>query len=50
LEKNKDLPKGWIYVTLPDIVKNKKHAIKRGPFGSHLKKEFFVKSGFKVYY
>lgn len=48
MEKN-NLPKGWICVTLPDIVKNKKNAIKRGPFGSHLKKEFFVKSGYKVY-
>ena len=44
-----DLPKGWITVLLPDVVKNEKFAIKRGPFGSHLKKEFFVKSGYKVY-
>lgn len=44
-----ELPKGWIACTLPEIVKNEKYSIKRGPFGSHLKKEFFVKSGFKVY-
>jgi len=44
-----ELPQGWITALLPDVVKNEKSAIKRGPFGSHLKKEFFVKSGYKVY-
>ena len=45
----KELPKGWIITTLPFIVKNERYAIKRGPFGSHLKKQFFVESGYKVY-
>ena len=49
LDAEDNLPKGWIYARIKDIVKNEKHAIKRGPFGSHLKKEFFVKSGYKVY-
>ena|SRR5690554_99880 len=35
--------------TLPDIVEKSKNSIRRGPFGSSLKKSFFVESGFKVY-
>ncbi len=34
---------------LKDIVSNDKYSIKRGPFGSSLRKEFFVPLGFKVY-
>lgn len=34
---------------LDDIKGDGKHAIKRGPFGSAIKKSFFVKSGYKVY-
>ena len=37
------------FLYLPDIVAKQKHSIKRGPFGSALKKQFFVKKGFKVY-
>ena len=36
-------------VVLPEIVKENKYSIKRGPFGSSLKKQFFVESGYKVY-
>jgi len=43
------LPQGWTMALLPDVVKNEPFAIKRGPFGSNLKKEFFVESGYKVY-
>ena len=43
------LPDGWIKTLLTNIVTNDKYAIKRGPFGSHLRKEFFKESGFKVY-
>ncbi len=43
------LPKEWEIKYLPDIVLSKKTAIKRGPFGSALKKEFFVNEGYKVY-
>lgn len=35
--------------TLPEVVKKDRHSIKRGPFGSALKKSFFVEKGFKVY-
>ena len=40
----------WPKKKLTDIVVSEdKHSIKRGPFGSSLRKEFFVPSGFKVY-
>jgi type I restriction enzyme, S subunit len=34
---------------LPEIVKNERNSIRRGPFGSSLRKNIFVKQGFKVY-
>jgi|TARA_R100000501_G_C2629154_1_gene123690 type I restriction enzyme S subunit len=37
------------YAFLPEIVKKEKTSIKRGPFGSALKKSFFVEKGYKVY-
>jgi type I restriction enzyme, S subunit len=39
----------WINVTLQEIVDERKNSIKRGPWGGSLKKEFFVKKGYKVY-
>lgn len=48
-ETESKLPKGWISATLTEIAANKRNAIKRGPFGSSIKKEFFVPSGYKVY-
>jgi type I restriction enzyme S subunit len=41
--------KSWKLASLPEFVSTSPHAIKRGPFGSHLRKEFFVLSGYKVY-
>ena len=41
--------KSWEMAHLPEFVANNRHSIKRGPFGSHLRKEFFVPSGYKVY-
>jgi type I restriction enzyme S subunit len=35
--------------TVEDVASKEKHAIKAGPFGSSLKKEFYVKSGYKIY-
>lgn len=51
LEKNNEkiLPTNWLYVTLDNLVKQEKNSIKRGPFGSTIKKEYFVPSGFKIY-
>jgi len=43
------IPKGWKNITFADIVKNEKYAIKRGPWGSSIKKDFFVPDGYKVY-
>ena len=42
LEINNGLPTGWAYAGLEDISDVDRHSIKRGPFGSALKKEFFV--------
>jgi len=44
-----ELPEGWIATTLNDLVSLKKNAIKRGPFGSAIKKSFFVPEGYKIY-
>ena len=35
--------------TLPEIVRNDKNSIKRGPFGGALKKDYFVDEGYLVY-
>jgi len=40
-----ELPLGWANSEFKDIV----DSFKRGPFGSTIKKEFFVPDGFKVY-
>lgn len=40
-----DLPLGWAECQFQDVV----DSFKRGPFGSAIKKEFFVPSGYKVY-
>ena len=44
-----ELPKGWAWACLADLVASERHAIKRGPFGSAVKKAYFVPSGYKVY-
>lgn len=49
INKHEETSKKWQSVTLSDIIKKEKNAIKRGPWGSSLKKEFFVKDGYKVY-
>lgn len=43
------LPEGWSYLTLDFLVPGVRNAIRRGPFGSAIKKAFFVPSGYKVY-
>ena len=42
-------PMGWEKEYLANLVSNRKHSLKRGPFGGALKKEIFVAEGFKVY-
>ncbi|MBJ6611942.1 MAG: restriction endonuclease subunit S [Candidatus Thiothrix moscowensis] len=48
-EKPFELPKGWEWSTLSQVIASDKYAIKRGPFGSALKKAYFVSSGYKIY-
>lgn len=43
------IPENWIYLPWKTIASNNKYAMKRGPFGSALKKEFFVEKGVVVY-
>jgi len=43
------IPEHWIAVKFKQVVLNEKDGFKRGPFGSALKKEFFVKEGYQVY-
>ena len=43
------VPNQWISLPWKTITSNNKYALKRGPFGSALKKEFFVEKGIVVY-
>jgi type I restriction enzyme S subunit len=40
-----ELPEGWKWTTTEDLAKNSK----AGPFGSSLKKEYYVSNGYKIY-
>jgi len=42
-------PKGWSMPLIEDTVSLEKNAIKAGPFGSALKKEYYVEKGYKIY-
>ncbi len=42
-------PKGWDTPLVENVVANEKNALKAGPFGSALKKEYYVESGYKIY-
>ena len=42
-------PKGWPMPPIEDVVSPEKNALKAGPFGSALKKEYYVESGYKIY-
>lgn len=43
------LPNEWTWASVELLCRNEKHAIKAGPFGSALKKEFYVDDGYKIY-
>lgn len=47
--ENSDKKYEWAWLGIPEFVSEDKYAFKRGPFGSSLRKEFFVPSGFRVY-
>ncbi|MCW7556374.1 restriction endonuclease subunit S [Endozoicomonas gorgoniicola] len=42
-------PKGWEVRRVENLASSDKYSIKAGPFGSALKKEDYVPSGFKIY-
>ncbi|WP_103667478.1 restriction endonuclease subunit S [Pseudanabaena sp. BC1403] len=44
-----DLPMGWVCTNFVEIAENTPNALKAGPFGSALKKSFYVPSGYKIY-
>ncbi|MHB1332033.1 MAG: restriction endonuclease subunit S [Sulfuriferula sp.] len=44
-----ELPEGWGWVKVDSYCDAERNSIKAGPFGSSLKKEFYVKEGYKVY-
>ncbi len=46
---DKDKRKNWEFTELKNTVEKAKHSIKAGPFGSSLKKEFYVPFGYKIY-
>lgn len=41
--------KGWKTIQVENVACKEKHSIKAGPFGSSLKKEFYVEKGYKIY-
>jgi len=43
------MPDGWNYHKLGELGTEKYPAVKAGPFGSSLKKEFYTRDGFKIY-
>ena len=42
-------PKEWPVFLIEDVVAKEKNALKAGPFGSDLRKEYYVNSGYKIY-
>lgn len=42
-------PFGWVTTGFEQIADGSPHSLKAGPFGSALKKEFYVPSGYKIY-
>jgi type I restriction enzyme S subunit len=44
-----ELPFGWRWSRLVEVTRPVQYAIKRGPFGSAIRKDMFVPTGFKVY-
>jgi type I restriction enzyme S subunit len=44
-----NLPHGWRWSQLGEVTRPVPYAIKRGPFGSAIRKDMFVPKGFKIY-
>jgi type I restriction enzyme S subunit len=47
--KEGELLEGWRNVSITELAEKNRHALKAGPFGSSLKKEFYVVKGYKIY-
>lgn len=43
------LPDGWVWTNIEQLAEAIPNAIKAGPFGSSLKKSFYVTKGYKIY-
>lgn len=43
------LPIGWAWTNFEELAEASPHALKAGPFGSSLKKEYYVPGGYKIY-
>lgn len=48
-KKRQGISEPWASVSITQLVESDKHALKAGPFGSALKKEFYTKHGYKIY-
>ena len=44
-----EVPDGWTWCGIEHVSVSDKNALKAGPFGSALKKEFYVETGYKIY-
>ncbi len=42
-------PIGWTWCNFEQVSSSERYALKAGPFGSALKKEFYVPAGYKIY-
>ncbi len=47
--ENESLPKGWIWVSLSDVVLNPKVDLVDGPFGSNLKSDDYTSEGIPIF-
>lgn len=43
------IPSHWVWAGIEQVADGTRHALKAGPFGSALKKEFYTPTGYKVY-
>ncbi|HPS31290.1 MAG TPA: restriction endonuclease subunit S, partial [bacterium] len=44
-----EISDSWKWVSVNEIKSDEKNSLKAGPFGSSLKKEFYVEKGYKIY-
>ena len=44
-----DVPEGWVFCCWNDLIDHSNHAMKRGPFGSAIRKADFVSKGIRVF-